>query len=192
MLTERLESWCCCCCLCGFVRLVPIRSEFTTTDYLTVCWSIPLGVHSLTDSASALRFWQSLHLRVGVNEWTWCGELGLQLFCLFSVWMSMRYPPCASRLCRPLRRGRRFATAVMNLVSVHCLPFHLGWQTSGLARYHVLFFLSHQPVLHGAFSRGGDVTGQPSLVPLVKALMLTGRHSVLGLWGESRSSQRFI
>lgn len=35
--------------LCGFVQLVPsVRSEFTTTDYLTVCWSTPPSVHSLT------------------------------------------------------------------------------------------------------------------------------------------------
>lgn len=124
----------------------------------------------------------------GAKNWT------CRSFCLLSVWMSMRCLLCVLHihLCGPLRRGWSFATAVMNLVSVHHVPLHLSWQTSGLAWNHVLFFLSHQPVLHGAFSWGCDVTGQPSLVPLVKALMLTGCHCVLGLWGESRSRRQLI
>jgi len=81
----------------------------------------------------------------------------------------------------PLRGGRGFATAVMNLVSVHGLPLHLGRQAGRLAGDHVLFLLAHEPVLHGAFSRGRNVIGLPALVPLVKAFVLARCHSVLRL-----------
>lgn len=82
---------------------------------------------------------------------------------------------------RPLRRRRGFATAVMDLVSVHRLSLDLGRQAGGLAGDHVLLLLAHQPVLHRALGRRRDVTGQPALVPLVEALVLAGRHSVLRL-----------
>lgn len=71
----------------------------------------------------------------------------------------------------------------MDLVSVHRLPLDLGRQAGGLAGDHVLLLLAHQPVLHRALGRRRDVTGQPALVPLVEALVLAGRHSVLRLPG---------
>lgn len=129
------------------------------------------------------------------SEWVnMVGRIGPAALCVCLVYECPCLSLCASRpsLWRPLRRGRSFATAVMNLVSIHRVPFQLSWQTGGLAWYHVLFFLPHQPVLHRAFSWGCDVTGQPSLVPLVKALVLTGCHSVLGLWGEGWSCQLLI
>lgn len=95
-----------------------------------------------------------LHPWVKVSERTCVeggGEVGLQLFMsVFSVWMSctsMHLPVwvrtvCPS-LCGPLRRGWGFATAVMNLVSVHRLPLHLSRQAGSLAGDHVLFLLAH-------------------------------------------------
>lgn len=92
----------------------------------------------------------------------------------------------------PLWRRRGFATAVMDLVSVHRLPLDLGRQAGGLARDHVLLLLAHQPVLHRALGRRRDVTGQPALVPLVEALVLAGRHSVLRLLGRERERDETV
>lgn len=77
------------------------------------------------------------------------------------------------------RRGWRFATAVMNLVSVDRLPFDLSGQAGGLAGDHVLLLLAQQPVLHRALSCSCDMIGQPVLVPLVEAFVLIRRHFVL-------------
>lgn len=155
--------------LCRRVQLVPsVRAEFTLIDYFTVCVG-PFSphrhspLHSFTDSLSTgckqSRVLHCVSASFFIREWKWMsehvveegGEVGLQLFMsVFSVWMSctsMHLPVCVCAvcpsLCGPLRWGGGFATAVMNLVSVHRLPFHLGRQAGRLAGDHVLFLLSH-------------------------------------------------
>lgn len=69
----------------------------------------------------------------------------------------------------------------MHLVSVDRQAFDLCVEAGGLAGDHVLFLLTHQPVVDRAIGRRRHVLCQPALVPLVKALVLFHSHPVLGL-----------
>lgn len=120
------------------------------------------------------------------------GESGEDLLC--SVLDSPRMPlslslsPCVCSECVwPLRRGG-FPT-VMHLVSVDRQPFDLCVEAGGLAGDHVLFLLTHQPVVDRAIGRRRHVLCQPALVPLVKALVLVHSNPVLGLGERDRGEE---
>lgn len=180
----------------SLITALSVKVLFSTS------WLPSLCSHSLTHYVFASFF---------IHEWKWMsehvveegGEVGLQLSvclvyecplspCIYlCACVRARNTACLS-LCRPLRRSWGFATTVMNLVSVHRLPFHFSWQAGSLAGDHVLFLLTHEPVLHRVFSWGRNMIGQPAPVPLVKAFMLTRCHLVLRLWRKKKNCQSLV